>query len=105
MQCCCPFQDKLQRLGQYRYSSNFSLKTHDLLRVAGPTLTQYGIYPKMRASDYFDVFKQAGVVLFSKEVANSAWGEGMCVEWSNLKLHADFFGNSIARTINYTERY
>jgi hypothetical protein len=61
--------------------------------------------PKMRASDYFDVFKQAGVVLFSKEVANSAWGEGMCVEWSNLKLHADFFGNSIARTINYTERY
>jgi hypothetical protein len=53
----------------------------------------------MRASDYFDAFKQAGFVLFSKEV-NSAWGEGKCVEWSYLKLHTDFLGDSIARTSN-----
>jgi hypothetical protein len=79
------------------------IETHELPRVDKPTVTSYGTLPAMRASDYFDAFKQAGFVLFNKEV-NSAWGEGKCVEWSYLKLHADFFGDSIARTTNYTGR-
>jgi hypothetical protein len=77
------------------------IETHDLPRVRTPTVTPYGTFPAMRASDYFDAFTQAGFVLFSKEV-NSAWGEEKCVEWSYLKLHADFFGDSIARTTDYT---
>jgi hypothetical protein len=76
------------------------IETHDIPRVSESTVTQWGTYPAMKASDYFDAFKQAGFVLFSKEV-NSAWGEGKCVEWSYLKLHTDFLGDSIARTTNH----
>jgi hypothetical protein len=75
------------------------IETHELPWIDKPTVTMYGTFPKMRASDYFDAFKQAGFVLFSKE-ANSAWGLGKCVEWSYLKLHTDFLGDSIARTSN-----
>jgi hypothetical protein len=43
----------------------------------------------MRASEYFDAFTQAGVVLFSKEVT-SAWAKGECVEWRYLRLDKEF---------------
>jgi hypothetical protein len=81
------------------------IETHDLPRdlprTHNSTKTQYGVFPRMRASDYFDAFKQNGFVLFSKEV-NSGWGKGECVEWSYLKLQTEFLGDSIARTSMYT---
>jgi hypothetical protein len=76
------------------------IETHGLPRPKKETITEWGTFPAMRASDYFDAFKQTGFVLFSKEV-NSAWAKGECVEWSYLKLDKEFLGDSIARTSKY----
>jgi hypothetical protein len=72
------------------------IETHHL-PLSKETTTRFGTFPAMKPTDYFDAFKQAGFVLFSKEV-NSAWGMGNCVEWSYLKLQTEFLGDSIART-------
>jgi hypothetical protein len=76
------------------------IETHGLPRPKIETATEWGTFPAMRASDYFDAFKQAGFVLFSKEV-NSAWAKGETVEWSYLRLDKEFLGDSIARTSKY----
>jgi hypothetical protein len=58
------------------------IETHNLPRPDKECKTQWGVYAKAKASDFFDAFKNAGFALDSKEV-NSALGEGKCVEWSS----------------------
>lgn len=79
------------------------IETHNLPRPDKECKTQWGVYAKAKASDFFDAFKNAGFALDSKEV-NSAWGEGKCVEWSFLKLQTSFFGDSIARTSKHCSK-
>jgi hypothetical protein len=55
-------------LGQYTDIRQILIETHDWPKSKS-TVTKWGKFPAMKASDCFDAFKkQAGFVLFSKEV-------------------------------------
>lgn len=66
------------------------IETHELPQPNIKRMTDFGVLPAMKASDFFDAFKENGFVLFSKEV-NSQRGYGRSVEWSFIKLRTDFF--------------
>lgn len=67
------------------------IETHDLPLPSTEKDTLFGMFPAIKATDFFDTMKANGFALYSKEV-NSQRGFGRSVEWSFIKLRRDFFG-------------
>lgn len=66
------------------------IETHDLPDANAEKKTEFGIFPALSPSSFFDSLYHHGFVLFSKEV-NTHRGLGRASEWSFLKLHSSFF--------------
>lgn len=68
------------------------IETHDLPTLEKEKRTDFGIFPQLSPSEFFDSFQNHGFVLFAKEV-NTHNGLGRSSEWSFLKLHPSFLSD------------
>ena len=65
------------------------IETHDVPSALRVIQWKNLLLPLVNASDFFDAFEANGFAMFSKEA--NVYSNGVCYEWSFVKLSRDFF--------------